>query len=238
MRTKLREFPPLFRDRREAGRLLARRLATLADTPDLLILALPRGGVPIAYEVARALHAPLDIVLVRKLGVPGHAELAMGAIAEGGVRILNHAVIRELGIPPDIVEHITTEEQRILEQRKRLYRVDRRSPAIEGARVVLIDDGLATGMTMHAAIEAVRRSGPSGIIVATPVAAPESVAEIEPLVDEVVALATPELLYAIGMWYSDFSPTSDEEVCTLLAEAFCGYAPAPHSDEALERGAT
>ncbi len=238
MRIRIKEFPPLFRDRREAGALLARRLAALADTPDLLVLALPRGGVPIAYEVARALRAPLDIVLVRKLGVPGHAELAMGAIAEGGVRVLNHAVIRELGIPPDIIEHITTEEQRILEQRRRLYRGDRRPPVVEGARVILIDDGLATGMTMQAAIEAVRRGSPAGIIVATPVAAPESVAEIEPLVDEVVALATPELLYAIGMWYSDFTPTSDEEVRTLLTEAFCGYAPAPRSDEALERGAT
>jgi len=238
MRIRIKEFPPLFRDRREAGALLARRLAALADTPDLLVLALPRGGVPIAYEVARALRAPLDIVLVRKLGVPGHAELAMGAIAEGGVRVLNHAVIRELGIPPDIIEHITTEEQRILEQRRRLYRGDRRPPAVEGARVILIDDGLATGMTMQAAIEAVRQGSPAGIIVATPVAAPESVAEIEPLVDEVVALATPELLYAIGMWYSDFTPTSDEEVRTLLTEAFCGYAPAPRSDEALERGAT
>ncbi len=238
MRIRIKEFPPLFRDRREAGALLARRLAALADTPDLLVLALPRGGVPIAYEVARALRAPLDIVLVRKLGVPGHAELAMGAIAEGGVRVLNHAVIRELGIPPDIIEHITTEEQRVLEQRKRLYRSDRRPPAVEGARVILIDDGLATGMTMQAAIEAVRQGSPAGIIVATPVAAPESVAEIEPLVDEVVALATPELLYAIGMWYSDFTPTSDEEVRTLLTEAFCGYAPAPRSDEALERGAT
>jgi putative phosphoribosyl transferase len=238
MRIRVKEFPPLFRDRREAGMLLARRLAALANTPDLLVLALPRGGVPIAYEVARALHAPLDIVLVRKLGVPGHAELAMGAIAEGGVRVLNHAVIRELGIPSDIIEHITTEEQRILEQRRRLYRGDRRPPTVEGARVILIDDGLATGMTMQAAIEAVRRGGPAGIIVATPVAAPESVAEIEPLVDEVVALATPELLYAIGMWYSDFTPTSDEEVRALLAEAFCGYAPAPRSDEALERGAT
>jgi len=238
MRIRIKEFPPLFRDRREAGALLARRLAALADTPDLLVLALPRGGVPIAYEVARALRAPLDIVLVRKLGVPGHAELAMGAIAEGGVRVLNHAVIRELGIPPDIIEHITTEEQRILEQRRRLYRGDRRPLAVEGARVILIDDGLATGMTMQAAIEAVRQGSPAGIIVATPVAAPESVAEIEPLVDEVVALATPELLYAIGMWYSDFTPTSDEEVRTLLTEAFCGYAPAPRSDEALERGAT
>lgn len=231
-----KEFPPLFRDRREAGRLLAQRLATLTNHPDLLVLALPRGGVPIAYEVARALHAPLDIVLVRKLGVPGHAELAMGAIAEGGVRVLNHAVIRELDISEDIIDHIAREEQRILEQRRRLYRGERRPPTVEGMRVILIDDGLATGMTMMAAIEVVRRGGPAGIIVATPVAAPESVAEIEPLVDDVVTLATPEFLYAIGMWYSDFTPTSDEEVCSLLAEALRGYAPTPPSETALERG--
>ncbi len=231
-----KEFPPLFRDRREAGRLLAQRLATLTDHPDLLVLALPRGGVPIAYEVARALRAPLDIVLVRKLGVPGHAELAMGAIAEGGVRVLNHAVIRELDISEDIIDHIAREEQRILEQRRRLYRGERRPPTVEGMRVILIDDGLATGMTMMAAIEVVRRGGPAGIIVATPVAAPESVAEIETLVDDVVTLATPEFLYAIGMWYSDFTPTSDEEVCTLLAEALRGYAPTPPSEIALERG--
>lgn len=236
MRIRVKEFPPLFRNRREAGRLLAQRLAALNNHPDLLVLALPRGGVPIAYEVARALHAPLDIILVRKLGVPGHAELAMGAIAEGGVRVLNHAVIRELDISKSIIDHITCEEQRILEQRRRLYRGERQPPAIEGARIILIDDGLATGMTMMAAIEAVRRNGPVGIIVATPVAAPESVAEIEPLVDEVVALATPEFLYAIGMWYSDFTPTSDEEVCSLLAEALHGYASEPCSDTALERG--
>jgi predicted phosphoribosyltransferase len=236
MRIRVREFPPLFRDRREAGRLLAQRLAAWTDHPDLLVLALPRGGVPIAYEVARALHAPLDILLVRKLGVPGHAELAMGAIAEGGVRVLNHVVIRELDISQDIIDFIAREEQRVLEQRRRLYRGDRRPPAIEGARIILIDDGLATGMTMMAAIKAVRRGGPAGIIVATPVAAPESVAEIEPLVDEVVTLATPEFLYAIGMWYSDFAPTSDEEVCSLLAEALHGYAPEPCSDIALERG--
>ncbi len=236
MRIRVREFPPLFRDRHEAGRLLAQRLAALTNHPDLLVLALPRGGVPVAYEVARTLHAPLDVILVRKLGVPGHAELAMGAIAEGGVRVLNHAVIRELDIPKSIIDHITSEEQRILEQRRRLYRSDRRPPAVEGARIILIDDGLATGMTMMAAIEAVRRGGPAGIIVATPVAAPESVAEIEPLVDEVVALATPEFLYAIGMWYSDFTPTSDEEVCSLLASALRGYAPEPCSDTALERG--
>lgn len=236
MRIRVKGFPPLFRDRREAGRLLAQRLAALTDHPDLLVLALPRGGVPIAYEVARALHAPLDIVLVRKLGVPGHAELAMGAIAEDGVRVLNHAVIRELDIPEEIIDHVAREEQRILEQRRRLYRSDRPPPTVEGARVILIDDGLATGMTMMAAIEAIRRGGPAGIVVATPVAAPESVAEIEPLVDEVVALATPELLYAIGMWYRDFTPTSDEEVCSLLAEALRGYTPEPCSDRVLEHG--
>lgn len=236
MRIRVREFPPLFRDRHEAGRLLAQRLATLTNHPDLLVLALPRGGVPVAYEVARALHAPLDVILVRKLGVPGHTELAMGAIAEGGVRVLNHAVIRELDISKSIIDRIAAEEQRILEQRRRLYRGDRRPPAIEGARIILIDDGLATGMTMMAAIESVRQGSPAGIIVATPVAAPESVAEIEPLVDEVVALATPEFLYAIGMWYSDFTPTSDEEVCSLLAGALRGYAPEPCSDTALERG--
>jgi predicted phosphoribosyltransferase len=236
MRIRAKEFPPLFRDRREAGRLLARRLAALTDHPDLLVLALPRGGVPIAWEVARALHAPLDLVLVRKLGVPGHAELAMGAIAEGGVRVLNRAVIRELDISEDVIDYIAREEQRVLEQRRRLYRGDRQPPVVEGARVILIDDGLATGMTMMAAIEAVRRGGPAGIIVATPVAAPESVTEIEPLVDEVVALAMPEFLYAIGMWYNDFTPTSDEEVCSLLAEAFRGYGSAPPSDTALERG--
>lgn len=234
MRKRLNEFPPLFRDRREAGKLLAQRLAVWTDHPDVLVLALPRGGVPVAYEVARALHAPLDIILVRKLGAPGHAELAMGAIAEGGVRVLNQQVISELGVSADVIERIADGEQRILEQRRRLYRGHRRPPAIEGARTILIDDGLATGMTMLAAIEAVRRGGPSGIIVATPVAAPESIAEIEPLVDDVVALATPEFLYAIGMWYSDFSPTSDAEVCSLLAEALCGYTTSVSSNTVLE----
>jgi len=233
MHVQIAESPPLFRDRREAGVLLARRLLALADEPDLLVLALPRGGVPIGYEVARALHAPLDVLLVRKLGVPGHAELAMGAIAEGGIRVVNHDVVRALGIASWTIDRVAAEEKRILEQRERLYRGDRRLPTIAGARIILIDDGLATGMTMQAAIAAVRTGGPAAIIVAVPVAAPESIAELKPLVNDVVALAAPEFLYAIGMWYSDFTPTSDDEVRALLAESLRGHASdQPHAREA------
>lgn len=224
MRFHIQESPPMFRDRRAAGVLLARRLLALADRPDVLVLALPRGGVPIGYEVARLLHAPLDVLLVRKLGVPGQAELAMGAIAEGGIRVINRDVVRELGISTFTIEQVTAAERRVLEARERLYRGARPLPAFAGYRVILIDDGLATGMTMQAAIAAVRRGKPAAISVATPVAAPESVADIAPLVDEVIALATPDFLYAIGMWYEDFTPTSDEEVRALLQDSFDGNA--------------
>jgi len=209
----------LFHDRAEAGRLLAGKLARYRSRPDVLVLALPRGGVPVAFEVARALHAPLDVFLVRKLGVPGQEELAMGAIATGGVRVLNEDVVRALAIPEEWIEIITAEEEQELRRREQLYRDDRPPLDVRGRTVILIDDGLATGSTMRAAIAALRELGPSRIVVAVPVAARETCEEFQAEVDEVVCAATPEPFRAVGLWYEDFSQTSDEEVHDLLASA-------------------
>ncbi|MFL5802539.1 MAG: phosphoribosyltransferase [Roseiflexaceae bacterium] len=208
-----------FRDRREAGRLLAATLTAYANRPDVLVLALPRGGVPVAYEVARALGAPLDVFLVRKLGVPGHEELAMGAIATGGVRVLNKEVVRALGIPDYVIEAVTAKEQQELERRERLYRGGRPPPDVRGRTVILVDDGLATGATMYAAVQALRQQQPASIVVAVPIAAPETCAELSEEVDEIICAVTPEPFHAIGLWYEDFSPTTDEEVRDLLARA-------------------
>jgi putative phosphoribosyl transferase len=208
-----------FRDRSDAGQKVAEALAAYANRPDVIVLGLPRGGVPIAYEVACAVHAPLDIFLVRKLGVPGYEELAMGAISSGGVRVLNEDVIRGLGIPQEEIEAVVSEEQQELERRARAYRDDRPLPDVREKTVILIDDGLATGATMKAAVAALRQLHPSRIVVAVPVAARETCRELAPEVDEIVCLATPEPFHAVGLWYEQFSQTTDEEVHDLLDRA-------------------
>jgi putative phosphoribosyl transferase len=208
-----------FRDRIEAGRLLAEKLAAYANRPDVLVLALPRGGVPVGFEVARALNVPLDIFLVRKLGVPGHEELAMGAIASGGVRVLNDDVVRYLRIPDEIIDTVAEKEQQELDRRERAYRGDRAAPEIRGRTIILVDDGLATGSTMRAAAAALRKQQPEQIVVAVPIAAPETCDEFRAEVDEIVCAVTPEPFYAVGIWYEDFSQTSDEEVRDLLEQA-------------------
>jgi predicted phosphoribosyltransferase len=201
-----------FRDRSDAGRALAAKLAAYADRPDVLVLALPRCGVPVAYEVARALGAPLDVFVVRKLGVPGHEELAMGAVATGGVRVLNEAVVTGLGIPPYVIEAVTAWEQQELARRERLYRGDRPPPGVRGRTVILVDDGLATGATMHAAVKALREQQPARIVVAVPTAAPETCEALKAEVDDVICASTPKPFHAVGLWYEEFSQTTDEEV--------------------------
>jgi predicted phosphoribosyltransferase len=208
-----------FSDRREAGRQLAKALAAYANRPDVLVLALPRGGVPVAYEVARALHAPLDVFLVRKLGLPGHEELAMGAIASGGVRVLNRDVVDRLQIPDELIDAVTRRELEDLERRARAYRGDRPFPDVRGKTLILVDDGLATGSTMRAAAEALRQLGPARLVVAVPAGSPETCDEFRDEVDEVVCAITPEPFYAVGLWYDDFSQTTDDEVRALLAAA-------------------
>jgi putative phosphoribosyl transferase len=218
--------PRVFRDRDEAGRLLAARLAGYADRPDVLVLALPRGGVPIGYEVARALHVPLDVFIVRKLGVPGHEEFAMGAVASGGVRVINDQVVKALRIPDYVIDAVAQWEQQEVERRERLYRGNRPPPDVHGKTVILVDDGLATGSTMLAAVEALRRLGPARIIVAVPVASPDTCELLKEKVDEVVCAVTPEPFYAVGLWYEDFSQVSDEEVRELLQQSASEVAPA------------
>ena len=210
---------PRFRDRRGAGQQLAGELGAFAHRPDVVVLGLPRGGVPVAYEVARALGAPLDLFLVRKLGVPGHEEYAMGAIATGGVRVLNSDVIRALGIPPSVVEAVTARERRELERRERAYRRGRVPQDLRGRVVIVVDDGLATGATMVAAVAALRAHQPREIVVAVPVAAPEACAALREAAGECVCALTPEPLNAVGAWYEDFGQTSDNEVRALLDAA-------------------
>src|SRR5213075_2257836 len=209
----------IYRDRIDAGKQLAARLADYADRDEVLVLALPRGGVPVAYEVAKALRAPLDIFLVRKLGVPGHEELAMGAIATGGVRVLNDDVVDYLRIPGAVIDAVAADELRELERRERAYRGDRPEPDVRGKTVILVDDGLATGSTMRAAAAALRQQDPAKIVVAVPVAAEATCEEFREEVDEVICAITPEPFYAVGIWYEDFSQTTDEEVRDLLARA-------------------
>ena len=208
----------LYRDRIEAGRLLATKLTAYAHRPDVLVLALPRGGVPVAYEVAKALQAPLDVFVVRKLGVPGREELAMGAIATGGIRVINEEVVRMLRIPDSVIDAVAAQEQRELERRERLYRDDRPPPDVSVRTVILVDDGLATGSTMRAAIEALRRQHPARIVVAVPVAAPSTCDEFRAEVDDIICARTPEPFYGVGYWYEDFSQTTDNEVHDLLAQ--------------------
>jgi predicted phosphoribosyltransferase len=205
-----------FTDRYEAGRLLGEKLHDLADRNDLTILALPRGGVPVAFEVANRLNAPMDVFVVRKLGVPGHEELAMGAIAPGGIMVLNEDLVNYLGIPRNIVDSVAAMERKELERRDRLYRGVRLPPEIENRTIVLVDDGLATGSTMRAAISAVRRQNPKSIIVAVPVAPHSTQAELQKEADSVVSVLQPEPFDGVGRWYSDFSQTSDDEVRRLI----------------------
>src|ERR1700681_988740 len=229
--------PGLFRDRRDAGRLLAEKLAAYANRPDALVLALPRGGVPVAYEVARALSAPLDVFVVRKLGVPGYEEMAMGAVATGGVLVLNDQLVERLGIPQHIIDAVAARERQELARRERLYRSGRPPLDVRGRTVILVDDGLATGATMHAAIQALRPLQPSRIVVAVPVAAPETCEEMKAEADEVVCAITPEPFDAVGRWYQDFSQTTDEEVAALLSwrssSAMGEVAQSPTADSAL-----
>ena len=210
----------LYSNRSEAARLLAAALQPYAGRSDVLILGLPRGGVPVAYEVAQTLKAPLDLMLVRKLGVPGHAELAMGAIATGGIRVLNTEVIEELGISDAAIERVTAREQQELQRRDQVYRGHRPPPDMEGRCVILVDDGLATGATMRSAIAAVRQQKPAQLVVAVPVAPPHTVAVLREEADEVVCPATPEPFFSIGLWYEDFAPVTDEEVRVLLKQSW------------------
>jgi putative phosphoribosyl transferase len=205
-----------YQDRHDAGKELAQLLGAYAHHPGMLVLALPRGGVPVGYEVAEALGVPLDVFVVRKLGVPGHEELAMGAIATGDVTVLNEDVLRNLQIPPRIIEAVLAAERQELENRERLYRDDRPPPDVRGRTVILVDDGLATGSTMRAAIEALKPQGPARIVVAVPVAARQTCDQLRAEVDDVICALTPEAFYAVGLWYEDFTPTTDQEVRDLL----------------------
>ena len=206
----------IFKNRADAGRKLAALLRRYADRGDVLVLALPRGGVPVAYEVAKALHAPLDVFLVRKLGVPGQEELAMGAIASDGVRVVNEDLIDYLGIPDEVIDDIAAVEQRELERRTLAYREDRPPVDVKDRIVILVDDGLATGATMRAAAASLRSQTPRRIVVAVPVSSPETRGEFRGEVDEIACAFTPENFQGVGHWYEDFSQTSDEEVLELL----------------------
>jgi predicted phosphoribosyltransferase len=209
----------LFANRREAGRILASLVMKYADRDDVLVLALPRGGVPVAFEVARALNVPLDVFIVRKLGVPGHDELAMGAIATGGVRVLNEDVVISLELEPDVIDAVAAREKKELARRERLYRGARPAPDVHGRTVILVDDGVATGSTMRAAVAALRKQRPARIVVAVPVAAPETCEEFKTEVDEAICAATPRMFNGVGRWYEDFSQTTDDEVHELLTQA-------------------
>lgn len=215
----------LFHDRRHAGRILAGQLRHYANRSDVIVLGLPRGGVPVAYEVAGAISAPLDVFLVRKLGLPGQPELAMGAIATGGVRVLNEDVVGSLQIPDDEIDAVAAVEQQELQRRERAFRDERPPPDVEGKVVILIDDGLATGSTMRAAVRAVRQLKPARIVVAVPVAARSTCKELEADADEVVCVHACEPFYAVGLYYHDFSQTTDEEVRQLLGEAWASHEP-------------
>ena len=212
-------MPRRFRDRHDAGRQLAASLAGLAGTPGLVVLGLPRGGVPVAAEVAAALGAPLDVVVVRKLGVPGHEELAMGAIASGGARVLNEELVRNLGLPAAAVAAVEARERDELARRERRFRGDRPPPDLRGATVLLVDDGLATGSTMRAAALAVRQAGAARVVGAVPVGAASVCEEMREAVDEMRCLVAPEQFLAVGTWYDDFRPTADADVHAALADA-------------------
>jgi putative phosphoribosyl transferase len=207
-----------FKNRTEAGQALATRLSSFANRTDVLVLALPRGGVPVAAEVAKKLNTPLDVFVVRKLGLPSHPELAMGAIASGGVRVFNGDVINSLRIPDEVVNAVTAEEYEELLRRERVYRDELPPPEVEGKTVIIVDDGIATGSTMIAAVAALRQLGAGRIVVAAPVIARSTFYLIHNAADEVAAVIAPEEFYGVAQWYEDFSQTSDEEVRQLLAE--------------------
>jgi putative phosphoribosyl transferase len=213
------QIEPIFRNRVDAGKILAAHLSGLIRDPNLLVLALPRGGVPVGFEVARALGAELDVFLVRKLGLPGQEELAIGAIASGGVRVLNEALVRELRFSPSLIDQITAREQRELERREELYREGRPALPVRDRAVILVDDGLATGASMKAASQALQLQGPKRVVVAVPVAAEKTCDEFRMNVDEIVCAYTPEPFMAVGIWYEDFSQTTDDEVKRLLKQA-------------------
>lgn len=216
----------LFKNRSSAGQRLAEELSKYANRPDVIVLALPRGGVPVAFEVATALNAPLDVFLVRKLGVPGQEELAMGAIAAGGVRVLNEDVVRSLNLTDTTIDQVAAKEQQELERRERLYRDDRPATNLREHTVILVDDGLATGATMRAAVMALRQQQPTQIIIAVPVSSPEICQKFEDEVDEIICAMTPRPFYSVGVWYDNFSQTTDEEVRDLLKRA-ADFARAP-----------
>lgn len=208
-----------FKDRAEAGQILAKKLSAYKNTPNLLVLALPRGGVPVAYQVARGLNAPLEVFVVRKLGMPGHEELAMGAIASGGVRILNPNVVRDYQVSEADIRAVTSREQKELERREQKYRAGLPPLNVKDKTIILIDDGLATGSTMLAAITALKTMKPAELVIAVPTASEQICASFRPLVDEIVCVITPEPFYAVGLWYGDFSQTTDTEVQDLLSLA-------------------
>ncbi len=210
---------PLFQNRIEAGRALAAQVKSSVTEPDVVVLALPRGGVPVGFEVARALHAPLDVFLVRKLGMPGEEELAVGAIASGGTRVLNRDLIDYLHVPENVIEQITERERPELERRERFYREDRAPLAVAGRTVVLVDDGLATGASMLAAARALHPQGARRIVIAVPVAAPQTCDEFRSEVDQIICLETPYPFRAVGIWYEDFAQTTDDDVRKLLEQA-------------------
>ena len=212
----------MFQDRYDAGRQLAKRLAHYAHRDDVIVLALPRGGVPVGYEVARELGVPLDVFLVRKLGVPGYEELAMGAIGSGGVRVLNDEAIAELSIPDEIIADATARETKELSRRERLYRGNRPPPAVRGQTVILVDDGLATGSTMRAAVLALRQLAAARLVVAVPIGAPATCQELQSEADEVICAVEPAQFRAVGLWYEDFDQTTDDEVRDLLAPGRSG----------------
>jgi putative phosphoribosyl transferase len=208
-----------FRDRRAAGQALAQRLPAYSGRGDVVVLGLPRGGVPVAYEVAHALGVPMDVFVVRKLGVPGRDEFAMGAIASGGVRVLNQQVMSVLNIPAEVLAEVTAREQLELERRERIYRGDRPAPQVRDRTVILVDDGLATGATMQAAVKALRRQEPARIVVAVPTGAPETCEQLRAVADDVVCATAPQPFISVSLWYDDFAQTSDEEVAQLLEQA-------------------
>ena len=209
----------LFKDRFHAGRLLARKLEHHRDNSEVLVLALPRGGVPVAAEVTRVLQAPLDVFLVRKLGLPGHSELAMGAVAMGGVRVLNESLVARLGIPESAIDRVADRELEVLRRQDHRFRGDRPAPEIEGRTIILVDDGLATGSTMRAAVEAIKKQRPRRLVVAVPIGAAETCEQFGRDVDEMVAVSCPDDFRAVAMWYEDFSQTPDAVVIGLLQEA-------------------
>jgi predicted phosphoribosyltransferase len=208
-----------FHDRRDAGRQLAGLLESYAGRGDVIVLALPRGGIPVGYEVAKALRAPLDVFVVRKLGVPGYEELALGALASGGARVINEDVVRMYRISQDLLDDVTRMEQAELDRREQQYRGDRPFPELAGKTIILVDDGLATGATMRAAIAALREKAPARVVVAVPVSAAETCTAFRGIADDIVCAVTPEPFYAVGLWYEDFSQTTDDEVHELLARA-------------------